>query len=909
MKKITLFALLLSSCFAFSQQNKELYKNFVQQHAEKFGTTKNDVQELKLLSVGDSKAAGLDIYYFNQQKDGIEILNAIATVAVKNGEVIHSTGNLMKGVASKSAVNKRSVLSFEKAFVDVAKDLGLTSSMKLQSRQVENMLSFNVEDTNVASKLVYVPNSKGGLDLVWIYELFSPMDNDLYGYQVNAIDGKILQKENLTLKCNFGNHNHKTTKEVAHVSFQEVMMKKQAMVVENSAYNVFPFHVESPLHGNRQLMVSPANETASPYGWHNTLDGNTSATAGLKYTNTRGNNVIAYEDRDGDNLTVGTFANGGANLVFDFPYAGGSTLTPEDHVNASITNLFYMNNMMHDVMYKYGFDEKNGNFQRNNYGRGEKTATDQTGDAGQGDYVIAEAQDGGGTQNANFSTQADGAFGSRMQMYLWDTGAQAPNFIVNNTVEAGSYLAADNSFTAGHVDYPKFPNSMTGDLVLYDDGAPDTNDACTAAINAAALNGKIALIKRGTCNFAIKVKNAQNAGAIGVVIYDNAVGALAGMSGSDATITIPAVRIQKELGDRLAAQLVNGPVNVSIQDPRVAMYDGDFDNGIIAHEYGHGISTRLAGGRLTTSCLRNSEQQGEGWSDFFAYMLTMKPTDSPTVGRGIGNFASGLSINGNGIRPYKYSTDMAVNPFTLESTKTMTYMTTKVVSGVNTQVEQINVHAVGSVWATMLWDLAWAYIEKYGFDADVVNGTGGNNKVMQLVIDGLKLQPCNASFVQARDAILAADQATTGGANKCMIWNVFARRGLGVNASSGTNAVGSNSSTDTTLANYIAGIKDQVNDFSVPAECVNLSNEENEFNNKARVYPVPATEEIMVTVPSFANKVTVVISDLNGRVVFDNTMTDFNGSTKISIANLAKGVYMLSLKGESLNYTQKIVKN
>ena len=54
----------------------------------------------------------------------------------------------------------------------------------------------------------------------------------------------------------------------------------------------------------------------------------------------------------------------------------------------------------------------------------------------------------------------------------------------------------------------------------------------------------------------------------------------------------------------------------------------------------------------------------------------------------------------------------------------------------------------------MLWDLTWAFIDEYGFDPDLTNGNGGNNKVMQLVIDGLKLAPCNAGFVEMRDAIL-----------------------------------------------------------------------------------------------------------------------------------------------------------
>jgi hypothetical protein len=71
---------------------------------------------------------------------------------------------------------------------------------------------------------------------------------------------------------------------------------------------------------------------------------------------------------------------------------------------------------------------------------------------------------------------------------------------------------------------------------------------------------------------------------------------------------------------------------------------------------------------------------------------------------------------------------------------------------------------------------------------------------MQLVIDGLKMMPCSLHFVTARDAIIAADQATTGGKDYCMIWDVFASRGLGVNASADGN-----------IGN------DQVEDFTRPA--------------------------------------------------------------------------------------------
>jgi hypothetical protein len=61
----------------------------------------------------------------------------------------------------------------------------------------------------------------------------------------------------------------------------------------------------------------------------------------------------------------------------------------------------------------------------------------------------------------------------------------------------------------------------------------------------------------------------------------------------------------------------------------------------------------------------------------------------------------------------------------------------------------------------MLWDLTWAYVNKYGFN-NKYTGTG-NNKIMRMVLDGIKLQPCSPTFVDSRNALIAADQALTGG--------------------------------------------------------------------------------------------------------------------------------------------------
>jgi hypothetical protein len=99
-------------------------------------------------------------------------------------------------------------------------------------------------------------------------------------------------------------------------------------------------------------------------------------------------------------------------------------------------------------------------------------------------------------------------------------------------------------------------------------------------------------------------------------------------------------------------------------------------------------------------------------------------------------------------------------------------------------------HGIGFVWGTMIWDMYWAFYE-YGFDSDIYYGTGGNNKAIQLVMDGLKLiKEC--WFVEGRDAIIKADAALYDGDNECLIRTVFARRGVGIGASQGTPSRRSN---------------------------------------------------------------------------------------------------------------------
>jgi hypothetical protein len=140
--------------------------------------------------------------------------------------------------------------------------------------------------------------------------------------------------------------------------------------------------------------------------------------------------------------------------------------------------------------------------------------------------------------------------------------------------------------------------------------------------------------------------------------------------------------------------------------------------------------------------------------------------------RGIGNYVIFEQNSGPGIRPTRYSSDKTINSSTYASVA-------------NPAISQP--HGIGYVWATMLWDMYWNLAEKHGYNPNVYDSstTGGNNLAIQLVMDGMKIQPCRPGFVDGRDAILVADQTLTTGANQCSIWRAFARRGLGFSASQG----------------------------------------------------------------------------------------------------------------------------
>jgi extracellular elastinolytic metalloproteinase len=578
--------------------------DFVRRNIAALGLEASDLEGYAVADVVFSKVTGATRIYLQQRYQGLPVYNAQLQINVnRDGRIISVNNSFMAGL-------ERAVGSLQPA-VELPAAVGEAlrfSGMKMQAPESVSAAGDVQQRTRVANAgislqpidgaLMLLPVRPGEARLVWNFQIHTLDKQHMWDLTVDAGTGQVWTRFDW---------------------------------VAGDQYRVYPRPVESPNHttplppsDGRVLVVNPANSLASPFGWHDT-----NGSAGTESTLTTGNNVDAYTDVDANNVAdTNSRPNGGTSLSFDLPL--NLTLAPSGYRPAAVANLFYWNNIIHDVQYQYGFDEAAGNFQVNNYGRG-----------GLGnDSVRAEAQDGAGTNNANFGTPADGAR-PRMQMFIW---------------------------TAANPDR-----------------------------------------------------------------------------------------------------------------------DGDLDAGIIVHEYGHGISNRLVGGPSNVNCLTNTQQAGEGLSDWWSLAYTARASDTGPMGRGIGTYALNQQTTGTGIRTQRYSTDPAVNTWTYASINGMAVP-----------------HGVGSVWAQGAWEVYWKLVNAHGFDPNLynANGSAGNQRAMLYVNEGLKNTACNPTFTQVRDGIIQAAMDNHGGEDVCRMWEAFAAFGLGTNAVSG----GANSTSPT-------------NGFNVPVSC------------------------------------------------------------------------------------------
>lgn len=344
-------------------------RGFLRQNASLFALSRADVKNLTMIN--EDNDAGTNFLKYVQTINGIKVFEGDVRVVVnKNGEVL----NVREGfIVSGQSVSIKPALSesegIAKAFAYSGREIE-TRLMQLQARESQsdmarfaNPISPDREDVLSELNVLRVGDTAR---LAW--HVFADAGaNAWYETLVDANTGELLLRHNLYVEAAQGT-----------------------------------VYTESPAVAARQLVSFVGDTTINTAaGWMGTS------------TVTTGNNVEAYLDTNADNAPDANNGSGlsnghasAANQDFTFPFS--TAVDPRTQQAAVVTNLFYYNNIMHDFSYGLGFTETSGNFQTNNFGRG------GTGN----DSVRAEAQDGSGTNNANFATPPDGQR-PRMQQYLF----------------------------------------------------------------------------------------------------------------------------------------------------------------------------------------------------------------------------------------------------------------------------------------------------------------------------------------------------------------------------------------------------------------------------------------------------------------------------------------------------------
>ncbi|MGH9870762.1 MAG: M36 family metallopeptidase [Candidatus Polarisedimenticolia bacterium] len=585
-------------------------------------------------------------------------------------------------------------------------------------------------------------------------------DADHYAYVISAADGEVLFRHDLTVSDAFGYRVWADpVTRIPHDGPQGTVATPHPTGITDQYQAPFA----SPSLVTLQNGPISTNDPWLPAG----------------ATVTTGNNVDAYADIlgpdgfGGGDLRATTTSSNTFDRTYDTALAPGSSASQR---MAAVTQLFYDVNFLHDWFYDHGFNEASGNAQADNYGRGGFCC----------DAMRAEGQDFGARNNANMSTPSDGA-SPRMQMYIFDG-------IGRRSLTVNSPPAIADIYAVGMALFGPTSFTNTQQVTLVDDGVVGTgtvNDGCTTPfVNAAAVVGRIALVDRGGCNFTVKVKNSQLSGAIGAIVANNVAGDVITMGGADGTITIGSLLVSQDDGNLIKAHLGTG-VNVTLFRELALDRDGTIDNQIVAHEWGHYISNRLIG---NAAGLNNQQGggMGEGWGDFTAMLMTVRPEDANhPAGPGftgvyglVGYVNAGGGNDGGyndgyyfGIRRYPYSIDFTKNPLTFHHISNGVPLPAgPPIEGDASGTNNAEVHNTGEVWASMLWECYAALLR----DSGRLTYNQAQSRMMDYLVAGYKLTPPSPTFLEARDAVLTA--ASADAQDHALCYQAFARRGAGLGA-------------------------------------------------------------------------------------------------------------------------------
>jgi hypothetical protein len=377
-----------------SREGREsLVRGFLYQNKALYGLTAEQVSELRTFANYTNPAGNLSFVEMAQEVNGIPVfMGEIRAVIARNGELARTINNLVPGLDYQAMEKtpghpKDAIIAAAKAINRQATDADLqlkTSASDGQKLTFERG-QFDGETT---AELVYFPIEPGVATLAWRVLLWEPVA--AYYVMVDATNGRLLWRQNIT-----------------------------ADQSESATYTIYNRQNPAPLSPSTATPGSGIQGAGIPrvtvtfIGNEGPLNFNNNGWITNGGNTTTGNNVDAGLDRVTPNGIDPTGRpTGSPNRVFTFAYnpppLGTDDPLTVPHQNGAVTNLFYWNNVYHDVLYQLGFTEQARNFQLDNFGRGGVA----------NDRVMAEAQDFSGTNNANMSPTSDGQ-APRMQMYLW----------------------------------------------------------------------------------------------------------------------------------------------------------------------------------------------------------------------------------------------------------------------------------------------------------------------------------------------------------------------------------------------------------------------------------------------------------------------------------------------------------